>query len=448
MTKQFIDSGVLGIGWGSGTANYPFLVTPATAIQGVVINRGGAEFQAVFDNTNTAAIQQVAAQATVALVFVNSDSGEGYIEVDGNNGDRNNLTLWQGGEDVIATVAALCNNTIVVIHSGGPVVVDAYYDNENVTGIIWAGMPGEQAGNSIADILYGKVNPSAKLPFTMGAAREDYGTDILYEPNNGTSAPQVNFAEGVFIDYRAFDKHNTTPIYEFGYGLSYTTFSYSDLAISTKAHGAYKANTGMTSAAPVLGTPGNASDYLYPADIPHYPIFVYPYLSSTDLETAAGDPDYGQATSAYVPAGATNGSAQPVNPAGGAPGGNPRLWDVLYTVSATITNTGKVAGKEVWQLYVNLGGPEDPVVVLRDFDIVNIPAGQSAVVTGQITYRDIANWDTASQNWVISDYAKTVYVGSSSRNLFLSGTLSATTAMDVVAGTPTTQTYASYATSA
>jgi beta-glucosidase len=109
--------GTLGMAWGSGSANFPFLVTPAAAIQNYVLSHGGGSVQTVLDNNATSQIASVAAQATVALVFVNADSGEGYIQVDGNLGDRNNLTLWQGGDELVAQVASICNNTIVVIHS-------------------------------------------------------------------------------------------------------------------------------------------------------------------------------------------------------------------------------------------------------------------------------------------------------------------------------------------
>lgn len=163
-------------------------------------------------------IQSVASQATTALVFVETDSGEGYITVDGNAGDRNNLTLWNNGENIIAATTAVCNNVIVVVNSVGPVTIGNWSSNPNVTGIIWANVPGEESGNALVDILYGAVNPGGKLPYTLGAQRSDYGTDVLYMPNEGTQTPQINFAEGVFIDYRAFDKHNITPVYEFGFG--------------------------------------------------------------------------------------------------------------------------------------------------------------------------------------------------------------------------------------
>ena len=416
------DNGTLGMAWGSGSANFPYLITPQTAIQNEVINNMGA-FESITDNFAGMQITILAGRASVAIVFVNADSGEGYIEVDGNIGDRNNLTLWQGGDTLVQNVSALCNNTIVVVHSVGPVLLSNYSTNPNITAILWAGVPGEQSGNSIADVLYGRVNPGAKLPFTMAAAREDYGTDILYIPNEGTGAPQVSFTEGVFIDYRSLDLANIEPVYEFGYGLSYTTFAYSNLQVVRTDAGAYTPMTGQTTAAPTFTSSSNdTAGYLFPSNITRIPLYIYPYLNSTDLETSANETDYG--LPGFVPAGSQDGSPQPRIAAGGAPGGNPQLYDVLYQVDASITNTGSVVGEEVAQLYISLGGPYDPKVVLRGFQRLSIQPNMTANFHVDILRRDISNWDSASQNWVISNYPKTVHVGSSSRKLLLNATLS------------------------
>ena len=416
------DNGTLGMAWGSGSANFPYLVTPDTAIQNEVVGNNGV-YQSITDNFNSMQIQSLATQASVAIVFVNADSGEGYLDIDGNIGDRNNLTFWQGGDVLVQNVSALCNNTIVVIHSTGPVLLGNYSTNPNITAILWAGIPGEQSGNSIADVLYGRVVPGAKLPFTMAETREDYGTDLLYLPNEGTAAPQVNFKEGVFIDYRALDKSGIAPVYEFGFGLSYTTFAFSNLQVTKADSGTYTPTTGMTEPAPTYGTIDNdTSAYTFPADITRIPLYIYSYLNTTDLKTSANETDY--AVDGYIPANSQNSSAQPLLPAGGAPGGNPGLYDVLYQVTATVTNTGKVAGDEVPQLYISLGGPTDPKVVLRGFERLSIqPNNGNATFSADITRRDVSNWDPISQNWVMSSYTKTIYVGNSSRNLPLSATL-------------------------
>jgi len=164
---------------------------------------------------------------------------------------------------------------------------------------------------------------------------------------------------------------------------------------------------------------------LFPnSSFPYVWQYIYPYLNTTDAAAASEDPSYGEQGSEFLPPGSTDSSPQPILPAGGAPGGNPELYDVMYSVTATITNTGELDGEEVPQLYVSLGGPNDPKVVLRGFERLSIDAGQSTTFTADILRRDISNWDPVSQNWVITDYPKTVYVGPSSRNLPLSQVLS------------------------
>lgn len=143
----------------------------------------------------------------------------------------------------------------------------------------------------------------------------------------------------MFIDYRAFDRHNETPVYEFGFGLSYTTFSFSNIQIQSNGHKTYKPNTGMSQPAPVLGTPGTAAQALFPAGFNALKAFIYPFINSTNLATASGDSTYGMNASSYLPPHAQDGSPQPAVPAGGAPGGNPRLWDVMFTGTFTYVSS-------------------------------------------------------------------------------------------------------------
>ncbi|KAL8955167.1 MAG: hypothetical protein Q9183_006762 [Haloplaca sp. 2 TL-2023] len=179
----------------------------------------------------------------------------------------------------------------------------------------------------------------------------------------------------------------------------------------------------MTPAAPTLGNSSNdTSQYQFPSNFTAVPLYIYPYLNASDLESASNDTNYG--VEGYVPAGAQDGSPQPLLPAGGAPGGNAQLYDVLYQVRATIRNTGSIPGDEVVQLYVSLGGEYDPQIVLRNFERLSIQPGSTATFTADITRRDLSNWDTTAQNWLISSSPKTVYVGSSSRTLPLSAPLS------------------------
>jgi hypothetical protein len=296
-------------------------------------------FTNVSNNYDYAAIRSAASSASVALVFVNADSGEGYITVDGNAGDRNNLTLWQNGDELIRQVASVNPNTIVTIHSVGAVIVEEIKNNPNVTAILWAGLPGQESGNAITDILYGVRNPSAKSPFTWGKKREDWGTDVVY--SFPTNPGQLNFAEGTFIDYRHFDYAGIEPSYEFGYGLSYTNYTYSNLQIVKNDPGPYQPTTGFTKPAPTLGTIDHSvADNSFPAGFRKVFDYIYPYLS--------GPVPTGNASS--WPAGYNDSSPQPKIGSGGSAGGNRQLWDTMYTVSATVTNTGSVKGTEIAQL--------------------------------------------------------------------------------------------------
>ncbi|KAM0718736.1 hypothetical protein Q7P37_005807 [Cladosporium fusiforme] len=416
------NDGTLAMSWGSGTAEFPYLVTPDTAIQREVLAKGGS-YESSFDNYDLDTIGPLARRSNVSIVFANSNAGEGFIQVDGNVGDRNNLTLWGGADELVKTVTSECSNTILVIHSVGPVLLEEYKNNPNITAILWAGVPGQESGNAIADVLYGHVNPGAKLPWTIGKNRTDYGTDILYNDNDEGGIPQLNFKEGKIIDYRNFDLHNKTPTYEFGFGLSYTTFSYSDLEIENLNASAYVPFTGYTPKAPTFGNFSmNPSDHTFPSNFTdRVPLYHYPWINSTNLTESYGGPNYG--SNDFVPAGSQNGSAQPIPKAGGAPGGNPSLYDVLFRVYATITNTGSVPGQEVPQLYVSRGGPHDPVRELRGFEKLSIAPNATARVSFDITRRDLAGWNTVEQDWVVRNTTKKVWVGSSSRDLPLSGVL-------------------------
>ncbi|THW11508.1 glycoside hydrolase family 3 protein, partial [Aureobasidium pullulans] len=420
LVNQHVD---VRLGWGSGQASSPYLISPDAAIQHEVVSRYGS-YESITNNSAFTQINALARRvrdvAGVCIVLTNAGSGEGFANVDGNLGDRKNLTLWQGADAVIANVSATCNNTVLVIHSVGAVEIDQYKDNPNITAILWAGLPGEQSGYAIADVLFGRVNPGAKLPFTMGRNRSDYGTDVLYTPNQ--EVPQYNFQEGVFIDYRGFDHRNVTPVYEFGFGLSYTTFEYSGLSIEKLKVAEYQPTSGSSEPAPTFGTIDNdTSAHTFPENITRIPLFVYPWLNSTSLNESYGAAGFGD--NSFIPENALNGTSFEHSPSSGPNGGNLYLWDILYHVRVNVTNTGKVVGDEVAQVYISLGGPFDPKIILRGFERVTIDPGQTVQVTFPLARRDLSNWDTVKQDWVITEHIKTVYAGSSSRDLPLNAVL-------------------------
>lgn len=334
---RICNVGTLAMGWGSATAEYPYLISPATALEKQA-KEDGTAFINVKSNWDLGAAREAAGNASVAIIFVNAHSGEGYQTLDGNFGDRKNLTLWNGGDELIAAVASVNPNTMVVIHSVGPVLIDHVKTHPNVTAIVWAGLPAQESGNALTDVLYGKVNPQGKTPFTWGKAAGDWGITTLI--NTSTTQPQQDFAEGSFIDYRYFDREGIEPSFEFGFGLSYANFSYSNLTIAKQDVGPYQPASGVTTAGPTFGfIDFDPQSALTPEGFQKIPGMIYPWLNSTDL------PDQGE-----IPYAAHNRSAQPILPAGGAPGGNPELYKTVYVVSAALENTGDVAGTEIPQL--------------------------------------------------------------------------------------------------
>lgn len=427
------NDGTNAMVYGSGTSNYPYLITPDSALQQQAI-KDGTRYESVLSNYLWPSVHDLLVQPNVtAIVFANTAAGEGYINIGGNTGDRNNLTLWKNGDDLIKNVSALCSNTIVVLHTGGPVLLDAISKNPNVSAIVWAGEPGQESGNSLTDILYGKTSPG-RSPFTWGATEESYGNNVLYKPNNGKGAPQDNFEDGAFFDYRYFDKQSDgkpgsdqkAPVYEFGFGLSWSTFKYSDLKVVKKNDRPYQPTTGLTIAAPTFGNfSTDIKDYGFPKGFRYIYQFIYPWLNTTTSgREASGDSSYGKTAKEFLPPHAIDSNPQPKHPAGGEPGGNRQLYDVIYEVTATITNTGNTMTDEVPQLYVSHGGDGEPVRVLRGFDrIERIAPGASVTFRAELTRRDISNWDSKAQNWVVTSAPKTIWVGSSSRNLPLTAKL-------------------------
>ena len=155
----------------------------------------------------------------VALVFV------GYswkLETEGK--DRPNMDLPAGQDELIQAVAAANKNTIVILNAGDSVDLTRWIDHVPALLDAWYG--GEEGGNAIADVLFGDTNPSGHLPFTFLRKLQDSPSYGNYPGEN----LHVNYAEGIYVGYRYFDKHpDTTPLFPFGYGLSYTHFAFSDL---------------------------------------------------------------------------------------------------------------------------------------------------------------------------------------------------------------------------
>jgi len=225
----------------------------------------------------------------------------------------------------------------------------------------------------------------------------------------------ISSSEGLYIDYRYFDKQGIAPRFEFGFGLSYTTFNYSDVTVNPlkekSALPAARPSPGATPPAYSSDIP-DESEALWPDDdsIRRLDKYIYPYMDDIDELVGAPYP---------YPKGYD--TAQTASGAGGDEGGNPDLWETYVTVSVSVGNTGARAGQVVPQLY--LGYPEEgrksldfPVRVLRGFEKVHLEKGEVKTVEFNVTRRDLSYWDVEVQNWVMLTSGRyTFEVGDSSR---------------------------------
>jgi beta-glucosidase len=158
------------------------------------------------------------ADAVIVCVSTRRTEGEGN--------DRPSMDMPDNQADLIRAIAAVNKNTIVVLNNGTPVTMKDWL--HDVSAVVEAWLPGQEGGTALAAILFGDVNPSGKLPDTLAANRDDYP-----DANNFPGANhQVNYAEGIYVGYRHFDKAGIQPLFPFGYGLSYSTFGYKHFQLS------------------------------------------------------------------------------------------------------------------------------------------------------------------------------------------------------------------------
>ena len=171
------------------------------------------------ENTYADAVR--AARTSDAVIVVVTTAG-----TEGEGQDRPSMALPHSQDKLIEAVAAANPRTIVVLNNGTPVLMPWL---AQVPGLVEAWFPGQEGGHAIASLLFGDFSPSGKLPTTLAARREDY-PDFGHFP--GVDG-QVTYAEGIYVGYRHFDKAKIVPLFPFGYGLSYTTFRYSALKLSS-----------------------------------------------------------------------------------------------------------------------------------------------------------------------------------------------------------------------
>ena len=175
------------------------------------------------DRTDEALLKEAVETAKAAdtvVVFVglpDSFESEGY--------DRTHMRMPECQIKLIDELCKVNKNIVVVLHNGSPIEIPFA---DKVSGIVEAYLCGEGSGGAVCDVLYGKVNPSGKLAETFPKKLSD-NPSYLNFPGEGDVA---KYQEGLFVGYRYYDKKELEPLYPFGYGLSYTTFEYSDLRLS------------------------------------------------------------------------------------------------------------------------------------------------------------------------------------------------------------------------
>ncbi|MEP6804243.1 MAG: glycoside hydrolase family 3 C-terminal domain-containing protein, partial [Flavobacterium sp.] len=276
------------------------------------------------DQLDPAKVQEAieaAKKSDVAIIFAGSNR-----DYETEASDRRNLKLPFGQEELIQKVIAVNPRTIVVFIAGAPFDIDAV--SKKSSAVVWSWFNGSEGGNALADVILGKVNPSGKLPWTMPKKIMD---SPAHATNSFPGGKTVNYAEGILVGYRWFDTKNVTPLYPFGYGLSYTTFAFDN--------------------------------------------------AKTDKESYA--------------------------------------QNETITVSVEVKNTGKVAGKEVVQLYTSKSDSKITRAAqeLKGFQKVLVKSGSSSTVTIKVPVKELAYYDVATKKWTVEPGKYTLKLGNSSRDI-------------------------------
>ncbi len=257
-----------------------------------------------------------ARSADVALLYLalpDSKESEGY--------DRPDLDLTSQQVALIKSVTAVQPRTIIILNNGAPVVMNEWIDA--TAAVLEAWMMGQAGGGAIADVLFGKVNPSGRLAETFPLKLVDTPAHINYPGGNG----EVRYGEGIFIGYRYYDAKKVPVQFPFGYGLSYTTFTYKN-----------------------------------------------PKVSAASFKDVDG-----------------------------------------LTVSVEVTNTGKMAGKEVVQVYVHdhKSGLVRPPKELKGFAKVELQPGETKTVNLALDFRSFAYFHPAYKKWITEYGEFDILIGAS-----------------------------------
>jgi beta-glucosidase len=231
--RLYVDDKLVFDNWISSTAlaNHTSLSLEATAHKVVLEHRGRSSWLgsrlrmgiAQHDGIVDPEAKALALRVDLVVVAVGFDP-----ESESEAADRT-FRLLPGQEKLIQEMAAANKNTIVVVTAGGAVDMSFWLDR--VLAVLQAWYPGQEGGTALAEILFGAVNPSGRLPVTFEQHEEDNPTHDSYYPEDG--GKHIVYKEGVFIGYRGYERSGKKPLFPFGYGLSYATFAYRNLSIAS-----------------------------------------------------------------------------------------------------------------------------------------------------------------------------------------------------------------------
>lgn len=311
---------------GGGGSSYVEPLYTVDPLKGIRSRAGNLEVT-LDDGSDLAKATALARRSDAAIVMV------GQINTEGQD---HPLELGGNQDNLVEAVAAANPRTIVVLKTGSAVLMPWV---DKVPAILEAWYPGEEDGNAVADVLFGAVNPSGKLPITFPAKLEDLPANTPEQyPGVGGVA---RYSEGVFVGHRHYDEKNLAPLFPFGHGLSYTSFAYQNLRVSS---------------------------------------------STVDFGGERPDP---------------------------------------ITVDVEISNTGRMSGAEVVELYV--GMPSNPVAQppkqLKGFQKVRLQPGESSHAQFNLDARSFSYWDVHSHEWQVAFGTYKIMVGSSSRDIRLETTV-------------------------
>ncbi|KXH47416.1 beta-glucosidase [Colletotrichum simmondsii] len=343
------NTGTMIIGGGSGTGRPSYVISPLAAVRAKAAEYG-AEVLYVTNNDVLAAndFRGVYPPPEICLVFQQTFASESF--------DRTSFELDGNSTAVINNVADFCATTVVVTHSGG-VNTMPWVNHTKIGAILAAHYPGQESGNSIVDLLWGDVAPSGRLPYSVPRNEEDAGPAIvnLTQPIVDPLAWQADFTEGQMIDYRHYDALDIEPLYEFGFGLTYTTFAVVDNQVGVG------------------------------------------FIAGNSSVTAQPD------------------AAIPIQP-GGHPQLWEDLVSVKASISNTGNRTA-FAVPQLYLSFPASAPEGTPKKVLRGFEKIQIEAGGSAQAEFRLMRRDVSLWHASDKAWVIPEGGFTFRVGFSSRDL-------------------------------